>query len=68
MEKYKRYSGVCLFVLIFCLLAFGSYLLLTPKFQDLSTKRETLSKKEAALSALIVLHKHYLYICLFPPV
>ena len=50
MEKYKRYSGVCLFVLIFCLLAFGSYLLLTPKFQDLSTKKETLSKKEAALS------------------
>jgi len=51
MDKYKRYSGIFLFVVIVCIALFGLYLLLKPKFETLTSKEEILEKKQVALAA-----------------
>jgi Tfp pilus assembly protein PilO len=51
MDRYKRYLGIFIFVVVIGLLIFGSYSLITPKFQQIEEFESNIEKSQARLNS-----------------
>ena len=51
MEKYSRYYGVILFLVVAIVLSYASYSLITPKLEEQKTTKTAIESKEKSLAA-----------------